>query len=510
MHPPPDSTLGEFSSFCPMRCCGSGWGGGCVWYLERSAVWESPHRLTRLLRSRSKQWISFQHCTFLRRMYVTQLSRSLNQQAKPKPEPVAPPFLEKTALGGAKDEIYEMRPLSPPSLSVPRKPDEKELMGLASAAVTEDPMAVGKETKEEKQWKEMKLSVDDLPGILARLSKIKLTGKDQGLRKAAALAGAGIARFAPAPCLFPVLLLVAVGPPGPSVMALVVSTTSAGFALAPEPFAWPCFLFTTLGTGLASCAANSINQGRDVEKGGGAMLTFRSELRALGYTCKLQCTGAGDRQVESWYRKAGGGIWLRSFEVPSPACGGPGLRSTQSPAQVVHVFSFSVIRPHPVDALLAIFFPLSLRCVIWLSEAPGCAPLGKLRLGGALALPWVPERTGDARRFCLGTYRTSREPAHASGGVRGEYRSDETNRCLRVPPIPVKVSCHRGGFVTLIIPGTTGDIYPKTEERRRPPGRHGHTGGGVKVAALGLASLARCTITPGQPRIRTAGLTGLE
>lgn len=32
-------------------------------------------------------------------------------------------------------------------------------------------------------------------------------------------------------------------------------------------------------------------QGRDVEKGGGAMLTFRSELRALGYTCKLQCTG---------------------------------------------------------------------------------------------------------------------------------------------------------------------------------------------------------------------------
>ncbi|XP_031323443.2 protoheme IX farnesyltransferase, mitochondrial [Camelus dromedarius] len=195
----------------------TGWGGGCVWYLERSAVWESPHRLRRLLRSRSKQWISFQHCTFLRRMYVTQLSRSLNQQAKPKPEPVAPPFLEKTALGGAKDEIYEMRPLSPPSLSVPRKPDEKELMGLASAAVTEDPMAVGKETKEEKQWKEMKLSVDDLPGILARLSKIKLT-------------------------------------------ALVVSTTSAGFALAPEPFAWPCFLLTTLGTGLASCAANSINQ----------------------------------------------------------------------------------------------------------------------------------------------------------------------------------------------------------------------------------------------------------
>lgn len=33
-----------------------------------------------------------------------------------------------------------------------------------------------KEKKEEKQWKEMKLHTDDLPGILARLSKIKLTG----------------------------------------------------------------------------------------------------------------------------------------------------------------------------------------------------------------------------------------------------------------------------------------------------------------------------------------------
>lgn len=44
------------------------------------------------------------------------------------------------------------------------------------------------------------------------------------------------------------------------VAALVVSTTSAGFALAPEPFDWTCFLLTFVGTGLASCAANSINQ----------------------------------------------------------------------------------------------------------------------------------------------------------------------------------------------------------------------------------------------------------
>lgn len=32
------------------------------------------------------------------------------------------------------------------------------------------------EAKEDRQWKEMKLRLDDLPGILARLSKIKLTG----------------------------------------------------------------------------------------------------------------------------------------------------------------------------------------------------------------------------------------------------------------------------------------------------------------------------------------------
>ncbi|XP_037665492.1 protoheme IX farnesyltransferase, mitochondrial isoform X2 [Choloepus didactylus] len=42
--------------------------------------------------------------------------------------------------------------------------------------------------------------------------------------------------------------------------ALVVGTTSAGFALAPGPFDLPCFLLTFVGTGLASCAANSINQ----------------------------------------------------------------------------------------------------------------------------------------------------------------------------------------------------------------------------------------------------------
>ncbi|KAM6174558.1 protoheme IX farnesyltransferase, mitochondrial [Erethizon dorsatum] len=193
------------------------WVGGCVWYLERRAVLESPHKFMHLFRNVNKQWITFQHFNFLRRMYVTQVNLILNQQVKPKPEPVASPFLEKMPSGEAKAERNEMRSLSSPSLSLSRKRSEKELIELESASIIESSVDVGKETEEEKQWKEMKLRLDDLPGILARLSKIKLT-------------------------------------------ALVVSTTSAGFALAPGPFDWSCFLLASLGTGLASCAANSINQ----------------------------------------------------------------------------------------------------------------------------------------------------------------------------------------------------------------------------------------------------------
>lgn len=48
---------------------------------------------------------------------------------------------------------------------------------MKSAAETEDSVTrVRAESKEDRQWKEMKLRLDDLPGILARLSKIKLTG----------------------------------------------------------------------------------------------------------------------------------------------------------------------------------------------------------------------------------------------------------------------------------------------------------------------------------------------
>ncbi|XP_075848276.1 protoheme IX farnesyltransferase, mitochondrial [Microtus pennsylvanicus] len=190
--------------------------GGCVWYLERRTIQELPHRVTRLFRNVNNQWVMVQHLSFLKRMYVTQLHRGLSQRVKPKPEPATSPFLEHMSSGQARAEVDELPSLSASSLPLSQKPNE-ELMELEAASIVEHAVDTAKETKEERQWKEMKLHADDLPGILARLSKIKLT-------------------------------------------ALVVSTTSAGFALAPGPFDWSCFLLTSLGTGLASCAANSINQ----------------------------------------------------------------------------------------------------------------------------------------------------------------------------------------------------------------------------------------------------------
>ena len=44
------------------------------------------------------------------------------------------------------------------------------------------------------------------------------------------------------------------------VSALVVVTAAAGFAMAPVPFDPGMFALACLGTGLASCSANSINQ----------------------------------------------------------------------------------------------------------------------------------------------------------------------------------------------------------------------------------------------------------
>lgn len=45
---------------------------------------------------------------------------------------------------------------------------------------------------------------------------------------------------------------------------LVVITSMAGYAMAPAPFSWATFGLCLTGTGLLSCAANSVNQFHEV------------------------------------------------------------------------------------------------------------------------------------------------------------------------------------------------------------------------------------------------------
>ena len=73
------------------------------------------------------------------------------------------------------------------------------------------------ESIEEHLWKECRLDLRRLPQLYLQLSKIRLTG-------------------------------------------LVVLTAMAGYAIAPGAFEPTTFLLCTVGTGLTSCAANSINQ----------------------------------------------------------------------------------------------------------------------------------------------------------------------------------------------------------------------------------------------------------
>ncbi|XP_051851559.1 protoheme IX farnesyltransferase, mitochondrial [Antechinus flavipes] len=191
--------------------------GACICHLKRRTMQQIPQRHMYLLKNVNKQCITFQHLNFLKHMYIVQLNRNLNQQVKPKPESRAPVFLEKTSSSQAKTVVHEIRSISLPNLPLSKISNPKKVKELETTSTVESLGGMGTESKDEKQWKEMKLQLDDLPGILARLSKIKLT-------------------------------------------ALVVSTASAGFVLAPVPFDLYCFLLTSLGTGLASCAANAINQ----------------------------------------------------------------------------------------------------------------------------------------------------------------------------------------------------------------------------------------------------------
>uniref|UniRef100_UPI00398ED0EE protoheme IX farnesyltransferase, mitochondrial-like isoform X2 n=1 Tax=Pristiophorus japonicus TaxID=55135 RepID=UPI00398ED0EE len=177
-----------------------------------------PKVIVHHYRSGNHKWFTFQHFTLSKCQYVTKVDKGLFQRAKPKAEPTASPFPEKQPLMNDEAVVRSVQqiPAITPHPSSLQEGEGNTTEKTAMAEVTEDEETT-RDIREAKQWKEVKLQLSDLPGIYARLSKIKLT-------------------------------------------ALVATTASAGFAMAPVPFDLSCFLLATIGTGLASCAANSINQ----------------------------------------------------------------------------------------------------------------------------------------------------------------------------------------------------------------------------------------------------------
>ncbi|XP_051770244.1 protoheme IX farnesyltransferase, mitochondrial [Ctenopharyngodon idella] len=166
----------------------------------------SARSLIQLCRKNQAEWFTFQHLCFLKRQYVKS-SGGLCQRARPKQDPVA------SALDDRDDsvvrQVQQVPALKPEPGTVEPPCDSKNIQV--------EPEATKAARLEARQWKELRVEYSDLPGIYARLSKLKLT-------------------------------------------ALVVTTAAAGYAMAPVPFDPVTFLMATVGTGLSSCTANSINQ----------------------------------------------------------------------------------------------------------------------------------------------------------------------------------------------------------------------------------------------------------
>ncbi|XP_032899939.1 protoheme IX farnesyltransferase, mitochondrial isoform X2 [Amblyraja radiata] len=163
------------------------------------------------------EWLQIRHFYLPKCQYVTKVDKVLYQRAKPKAEPSSAPFPEKPPL--INDVVVRSVQQVPTMTPYPSSLHEAEeqMPGKAGMEEVADDKGTSQDNREGKQWNEVKVQLADLPGIYAKLSKIKLT-------------------------------------------ALVATTAAAGFAMAPVPFDLSCFLLATLGTGLASCAANSINQ----------------------------------------------------------------------------------------------------------------------------------------------------------------------------------------------------------------------------------------------------------
>lgn len=203
---------------------------------------QTARSLIQLHKRDPSKWLTYQHLNFLKRQYVSKNSSELQQRAIPKQSPVL-------TIVDERDDSVERQVERIPTIqavvteAVPQPEDvtskaQPEISTLKATttdvaakkgsvsrvvATSEETPHVhvesneAKEARLDRQWKELKVNVADLPDVYARLAKIKLT-------------------------------------------ALVVTTAAAGYAMAPVPFDPIMFFVSSLGTGLASCTANSINQ----------------------------------------------------------------------------------------------------------------------------------------------------------------------------------------------------------------------------------------------------------
>nr|XP_057934211.1 protoheme IX farnesyltransferase, mitochondrial [Doryrhamphus excisus] len=181
--------------------------------IKEKVVACGPRCLLQHHRRDPSAWLTYQHLTFLKRQYVAKNIGELHQRAAPKQAPV-----------DERDDGVERRARRVPVVEpvVAEDGAARETSSVKATTSQERPH-VHVETDEardarlDRKWKRLKVDMADLPDVYARLAKIKLT-------------------------------------------ALVVMTAAAGYAMAPVPFDPVIFLVSSLGTGLASSAANSINQ----------------------------------------------------------------------------------------------------------------------------------------------------------------------------------------------------------------------------------------------------------
>ncbi|XP_078135679.1 protoheme IX farnesyltransferase, mitochondrial isoform X2 [Sander vitreus] len=203
---------------------------------------QTARSLIQLHRRDPSNWLTYQHLNFLKRQYVAKNNSELHQRAIAKPAPALTIVDERDdSIERQVQRIPTIDPVVTDTVSQPEDVTSKAQPGISTlkpntedAAVQKDAMSStvvtsvetphvhvetdeAREARLDRQWKEMRVDVADLPDIYAKLAKIKLT-------------------------------------------ALVVTSAAAGYAMAPVPFDPLIFFVSSLGTGLASCTANSINQ----------------------------------------------------------------------------------------------------------------------------------------------------------------------------------------------------------------------------------------------------------